>query len=65
LFGAASGEHMNSGAMVTGTLALTLAASFSVSSAHAHKAHGKHGAGHSRGTGGAGLASVYSDSRTQ
>jgi rare lipoprotein A len=50
--------------MVTGTLALTLAASFSVSSAHAHKAHGKHGAGHSRGTGGAGLASVYSDSRT-
>jgi len=51
-------------AMVTGTLALTLAASFSVSSAHAHRAHGKHGAGHSRGTGGAGLASVYSDSRT-
>jgi rare lipoprotein A len=28
---------------VTGTLALTLAASFSVSSAHAHRAHGKHG----------------------
>lgn len=50
--------------MVTGTLALTLAASFSVSSARAHRAHGKHGADHSRGTGGAGLASVYSDSRT-
>ena len=51
-------------AMVTGTLALTLAASFSVSPAHAHRVHGKHYAGHSRGTGGAGLASVYSDSRT-
>ncbi len=51
-------------AIVTGTLAFTLAASFSVSAAHAHRAHAKHGAGHSHGTGGAGLASVYSGGRT-
>jgi rare lipoprotein A len=51
-------------AIVTGTLALTLAASFSVSSAHAHRAHAKQGVGHSHGAGGAGLASVYSGGRT-
>ena len=47
--------------MVSSTLACTLAASFGVSSAHAHRAHAYRAYA---GNGGDGLASVYSGGRT-
>jgi len=47
--------------MVSGTLACTLAASFGVSSAHAHRAYAYRA---QAGRGGDGLASVYSGGRT-
>jgi rare lipoprotein A len=49
--------------MVSGTLACTLAASFGVSSAHAHRAQAYRAHAY-RAHGGDGLASVYSGGRT-